>query len=216
MCSNEELARKIDALASDLTFIKTNMSMINTTVDVLEKYKNATVLKKMEEDIAVLDIMREMQMEIKNIKENIKDVQHKVDTVPCFTNPKLYDKFMKELSNEIIDTKGRIYLYMDREGKVRGINHYGCQFLGKPASQIIGKNWVDNFVPENERPRLKVVLDSLVSGKMNGYDTVINGVKTSVGNIEVTWKNFIFLEQGRKVAGIISLGIPKERIAFLL
>ena len=160
----------------------------------------------MEEDIAVVDMMRTMQADIKQTGLDMATLKQEMKLRPCYINPGMYSKFMKELNNEVIDTKGRIFLVLDRKGKVKTINHYGCQLIGQPATKIVGKTWIDEFIPEEDKPRVSHVLKSLLDGSVNGYDTVINSILTNTGRIEIRWKNYIFTDEDSPAIIIISLG----------
>lgn len=220
MCTPDELAIKLDnmkksvdtlnislnGMKSDVDLFKSNVLLINETVSELKKYKSASVLKKMEEDIAVLDLMKEMKENIHRTAIDMASLKQEMTNRPCYINPGMYSKFMKELSNEIIDTKGRIFLVLDNDGVVKTINHYGCQLIGKSADNIVGKKWIDEFISQEDKPRLEHILNSLISGTMNGYDTVINSIVTDVGKIEIKWKNYIFIDRDNPDIILMSLG----------
>jgi len=220
MCTPDELAIKLDnmeksvdtlnislnGMKSDVDLFKSNVLLINETVSELKKYKSASVLKKMEEDIAVLDLMKEMKENIHRTAIDMATLKQEMTNRPCYVNPGMYSKFMKELSNEVIDTKGRIFLVLDNEGVVKTINHYGCQLIGKPADEIIGKEWIEEFIPDEDKPRINMILSSIINGTMNGYDTVINSIVTSIGKVEIKWKNYIFTDNENPAILIMSLG----------
>ena len=220
MCTTAELAKKVDSLAEnvdelneslpslrkDTELFKSNLALMNSVIDELKDFKSASIVKKMEEDIAVLNIMKELQQDVRNMNTKVAQLTNEMTTRPCYVNPGMYSKFMKELSNEIIDTKGRIFLMLDKSGKVKMINHYGCQLIGSPATEIVGKKWIDYFIPEEDRERIDLVLKSLLDGSMNGYDTVINSIVTNTGRVEIRWKNYIFSDEKELAVAILSLG----------
>jgi PAS domain S-box-containing protein len=41
------------------------------------------------------------------------------------------------------------FLGLDRQGRVTLINPKGCEILGLPAGQVIGKNWFEEFAPQD-------------------------------------------------------------------
>ncbi|MBD3288718.1 PAS domain S-box protein [candidate division KSB1 bacterium] len=48
-----------------------------------------------------------------------------------------------------------LYLEIDCNDTVKHINKKGCEILGLEASQIIGQNWVEAFIPAEERQNVK-------------------------------------------------------------
>lgn len=220
MCTKEELAEKVTSLGKqlddltprvegairDIELVKPNLGLINEVLKELKAFKEANIVKHMEEDIAVLNIMRETQQSVNKIGTDVAQLRNEMETRPCYVNPKMYDKFMRELDNEIVDTKGRIFLILDKSGKVVTINHYGSQLIGIPADEIVGKQWIQEFIPEHERKRVDDILESLVNGEMNGHDTVINGIVSKSGVVQIRWKNYIFRDKDDVAVSILSLG----------
>lgn len=213
MLTIEKTINKLNSTLSEtisrLDNFQNQLSLVTATVTDLQKHKSANVLKKMEEDIAVLDLLREIKDTQKRHENKLLEIEGELHRRPCHANPALYSKIMHELANERIDTSGKIFLILDREGKVKAINPYGAQFLGQPATEIIDKSWIDNYVPKPERERIAGVFDSLLKNIINGNHQVINNVITKKGSRAVEWKNYIFTDNDDNAVSIISLGIPQ-------
>ena len=224
MCSQEELSEKVDVLGDqmdgltkklrglekDADLFKSGLTVLNETVAEIKKYKDAVMLKQMEEDIAVLAIMKDLQESVNKVQDEVISLTQQSEQRPCYVNPDLYKKIMTDLDNEVIDTKGRLFLILDHEGVVQVINPNGCQLMGRKAEEIVGKHWIDTFVPLEERAYVSEVFKSLADGRLNGYDTVINGVLASYGTVKVKWKNYIFKDKESEISAIISMGSVQE------
>jgi PAS domain S-box-containing protein len=44
---------------------------------------------------------------------------------------------------------------LDLNHKITYINDAGCKILGLPQEKIIGLDWFDNFIPEEQREKLR-------------------------------------------------------------
>jgi len=58
---------------------------------------------------------------------------------------------------QMIDIAGVIIMVISKDQIIRFINKTGCEVLGYPATEIIGKNWFDSFIPEDIREGVKIV-----------------------------------------------------------
>lgn len=96
-----------------------------------------------------------------------------------------------------LDLAGSIIVALDREGEVTLINRRGCEILGQPKEEIVGKNWFENFVPGEDREELKQLHEKLISGGteererfenpiigINGEERIISWHNTTLKNGE--------------------------------
>ncbi|MCX7846370.1 MAG: diguanylate cyclase [Dictyoglomaceae bacterium] len=79
----------------------------------------------------------------------------------------LFYEFLKESEKfkDYIEYVGVIILILDKKGNVLLINKKGEEVLGYTKEKIQGKNWFDNFMPEDKGEELKKAYDDLVKGK---------------------------------------------------
>jgi PAS domain S-box-containing protein len=66
----------------------------------------------------------------------------------------------KEKAQTYLDVAGVIMVVVDAEGRVSLINQKGCQVLGYREEEIVGRDWVERFVPESQRRKVRALLDS--------------------------------------------------------
>ena len=64
-----------------------------------------------------------------------------------------------------IDIAGVMLLALNRQQEVVLINANGCEILGYPKEEIMGKRWCSNFLPERDRERVNGVFDKLLAGE---------------------------------------------------
>ncbi|MCW8830638.1 MAG: PAS domain S-box protein [Gammaproteobacteria bacterium] len=117
------------------------------------------------------------------------------------------------LSNEknkvqnYLDIVGVILVALNENGEVALINRKGCEILGYPEDEVIGKNWFNEFIPERFRSEVKDVFAQLIKGELESFENYEYLVLTRSGDEKlISWNNIIFCEiEGRK-CGTLSSG----------
>ncbi|MBF0337497.1 MAG: response regulator [Nitrospirae bacterium] len=75
----------------------------------------------------------------------------------------------KETARRYLDMAGVIIAVLNPDQTVELINKKGCDILGYHESEILGKNWFDNFVPERVRENTKHAFEDCIAGNMIDY-----------------------------------------------
>jgi PAS domain-containing protein len=70
----------------------------------------------------------------------------------------------QEKAQNYLDIAGVMLLALDRAGKVTLINQKGCELLGYSFDEIIGKDWIDTFLPPDVRNELTEVFQQWMAG----------------------------------------------------
>ncbi len=115
-----------------------------------------------------------------------------------------------------LDIAGVMLLAIDADRKVTLINKKGCDILGHEESDVVGKNWFDNFIPERSRDEAKAAFDRLMTGEMTSAGYFENFVLTHYGTEKIiAWQNTILRDHRGNVIGTLSSGedITKRRQA---
>gem|GEM_PF-4829584 len=111
------------------------------------------------------------------------------------------DRFQKYL-----EVAGVMVIMLDREGKVRLINRNANQTLGCREEDVLGTDWVENFVPARLRREVRLEFDRLMSGGRGAEGYFENPVLTCSGaERDVLWHNAV-LTEGGVVTGVLSSG----------
>ncbi len=77
----------------------------------------------------------------------------------------------KQKAQSYFDVAGVITVVIGHRGTVSLINQKGCEVLGYPEEEIVGKNWADCFVHEDHREIIKAGLEGAGS---SGRETDVN------------------------------------------
>ena len=111
----------------------------------------------------------------------------------------------QQQSKNYLDVAAVMLISIDPRGCVSLINNKGCEMLGLPEKDIIGKNWFDNFLPEHTVKDVKVVFNQLMKGELKDFDYYENTVIT--GNNEerlFAWNNSILFDDNEQIIGLLS------------
>ena len=100
-----------------------------------------------------------------------------------------------------------MFVALDSSGNVSFANQSAKEILGVATDEeIIGKNWLDNFVPQKIRPEVKKVFNDTIAGEKKS-DYYENLVLTKKGEERlIAWHNTILKDGGGNVIGTVSSG----------
>ena len=115
---------------------------------------------------------------------------------------------VRDVGEESADINNSILVVLNRAGNVQVINEKGAEILGyKDESEIVGKNWFDNFVPVKMRAKVKDVSNKMISGKMPINKFYENPVITKSGKeINVAWHGEVIKNQNGEIIGHLAAG----------
>ena len=106
-----------------------------------------------------------------------------------------------------LDVAGVIIVALDRDGCVNLINKKGCEILGYPCEEILGKNWFENFVPQREREQVHRVFLQIIGGHANPVEYYENPVLTKSGEERlIAWHNTWLTDEAGGVIESLSSG----------
>lgn len=116
------------------------------------------------------------------------------------------------LKNEInnaqtyFDIAGVMILVLDKDNNVIKINKRGCEIMGYDADEMIGKNWIENFLPIRYRTKV-VEVSSDIQKRSNTYSEFTNPVLTKEGIEKVIfWRNTSLIDENGLVIGVVTSG----------
>ncbi len=129
--------------------------------------------------------------------------------------------------NAIIEMAEVIILVLDQEGNVELVNRKACEVLGYQKEEIIGKNWIDNFVPDQVKKNVEEVSAGIFEGKEQKYSYFENAIVTKSGELrEFGWHNkpyrdedgnlLFFLSSGEDITEKIKEGKVQQVISNIL
>jgi PAS domain S-box-containing protein len=113
----------------------------------------------------------------------------------------------KEKAKKYLDVAGVILVVINKDQKVNLVNKKGCEILGWEEKEIIGKNWVDYFIRENMKDKVKNVFNKLMAGEKVQFEYFENPIVTKRGEERiVAWHNTILTDESGNITGVLSSG----------
>ncbi len=112
----------------------------------------------------------------------------------------------EELFRRYIDIAGVMLLVINKDEQVGLINRKGCEILGYPPEEIVGKNWFDTFLPESVREKTRAYFQELMAGRPapeHGENPVIT---KSGKERTIFWHNMAVRDDTGAIAGTFSSG----------
>jgi len=107
-----------------------------------------------------------------------------------------------------LDLAGVMFLALDEAGRVSMINRKGCEILRATEENVIGRDWVDTFVPEARREAVRRTLQGIMSGQIQLYEHAQNEVLTATGEQRVVeWHNSVIRDESGRIIGTLSSGV---------
>ena len=111
------------------------------------------------------------------------------------------------LSRQYLDIASVIMVIIDRNQIVQLINKKGCEILGYPKEEIIGKNWFDNFIPQTQRTEVEKVFRQLISGEIEPVEYYENTILDKEGDEHIiAWHNSYLTDEDGNIVSTLSSG----------
>ena len=110
-------------------------------------------------------------------------------------------------AHQYLDIAGVIIVAINEEGIVSLINKKGCQVLGYPEEEIMGKNWFDLCVPESDRKERKDIFQKVMAGELDEAEDYENLIVTKSGEERIiAWHNTTIRNEKGHIIGTLSSG----------
>lgn len=101
----------------------------------------------------------------------------------------------KTRTQQYWDVAQNMFLALDTEQQVTMINPKGCEILGYSAEEVVGKNWFDHFLVDEDIENVKVLFNNLLHETISNMDYYENLVRCKDGStrligedIELVWE----------------------------
>ncbi len=113
----------------------------------------------------------------------------------------------RDKAQKYLDVAGVMFVLIDKEGKVTLVNKKGCEILRYKESEIIGNNWFDTFLPEQNKEKIKEIFYQLMTKGIKPVEYFENPVLTKDGEERlIAWHNTILRDSLDNIIGTLSSG----------
>jgi PAS domain S-box-containing protein len=111
----------------------------------------------------------------------------------------------RDLSQKYLDVSGVIFVALDKDKKVTMINKKGCELLGYEEEEILGKDWIENFIRPINGFKVSKIFERVINN--DGTSTAENMVVSKSGEVRIIkWHNSNILDNDGNVVGTLSSG----------
>jgi len=113
----------------------------------------------------------------------------------------------RDRAQTYLDVAGVMFVVIGIDRKVKLINKRGCDILGYDEGEIIGKDWFDNFLPEDFREHVGAVFDALIAGDIEPVEYYENPIIGKDGSERlIAWHNTVLRDESDKIIGTLASG----------
>ncbi|MFK5936906.1 MAG: PAS domain S-box protein, partial [Sulfurimonas sp.] len=111
------------------------------------------------------------------------------------------------LGEHYLNISGTLVMALDVYENITMINDEGCKILKLKKSKLIGKNFIDNFIPLDIRPQVKKVFYTVISEQKDITTLHKNTIIDANQEIHsMSWVNHFTKDENGKVNGLITSG----------
>ncbi len=113
----------------------------------------------------------------------------------------------KTKAQQYIDTVEAIIIALDLEYRITLINRKGCQILGYPADELIGRRWFECCMPDSkEDPAIVAAFARIMQGELQEVEYFEHDITTQDGEQRtIAWHNTCIRENNH-IVGSLSAG----------
>ncbi|MFC1490518.1 PAS domain S-box protein [Candidatus Latescibacterota bacterium] len=113
----------------------------------------------------------------------------------------------KERAQNYLDIAGAIIVTLNNKGEVSLINQRGCELLCYSQDEIVGKNWLNNFLPKRRRKEVIKDFHRFIAGEIETFEYYENPIVTKNGDERlIAWHNSFIYDKSGKINGTLSSG----------
>ncbi|KAA3643192.1 MAG: PAS domain S-box protein [Chloroflexi bacterium] len=113
----------------------------------------------------------------------------------------------KEKAQTYLQVAEVIFLALDQTGNITLVNKKGCEILGFPEEEIVGKNWFDAFLPAEAREQVRDNFKQIIAGEIDLLEYYENAVIARGGEERIiAWHNSVLKDDAGEIIGALSSG----------
>ena len=113
----------------------------------------------------------------------------------------------RDKAQKYLDIASVIILAIDPQGEVILINKKGCEVLGYNEDEIVGKNWVEHFIPAGSHDLIKRIAEEIFAGVTDQHSYFENLIVTKKGQERlIAWNNKVVRDASGAIIGCLSSG----------
>ncbi len=114
----------------------------------------------------------------------------------------------RDRARRYLDIAGTIIVALDPAGNILLLNRAGHELLGHGPGALVGRNWFETALPEDQRKEVRAVHDEITAGRIEALERYENDVVTITGERRtVAWENSLLTDADGTITGTLSSGM---------
>ena len=145
---------------------------------------------------------------VKNNDGKVTHLEGFIDDVTGIRKAELEARLERDRTQKYLDIVGVMMLVLDTDANITLINRKGCEILEGDEKDFLGKNWIDNFIPDYLQKEIKTFFNSTIKSQMKLVATHENPIKTLNGKEKlISFQNSILYDDNGGISGVLSSGL---------
>jgi PAS domain S-box-containing protein len=113
----------------------------------------------------------------------------------------------KDRAERYLRISEALILELDRDANIVLINPRGCEILGYTAAELVGMNWLDEFVPPDVRHEVRAGFQRIMSGNSDAAEYSENSIVVRGGaRVQIAWHHAARRDDKGAIVGTLSSG----------
>lgn len=109
---------------------------------------------------------------------------------------------------DYLNVAGALIMALDEMGHITLINRRGCEILGYGEDEIVGRDWINRFLPIEARATMRKAHREILAGHPNGWAFFETEIVTWSGERRmIAWYNAPLNDREGRIVGILSSGV---------
>ena len=190
--SNEKEVNKF--ILEDKEIIKTNKKIETQEEMVTDSNGNVIWIKK-------------LKVPIMHGKKENSQVLTVLTDITKYKNVEKELKKERDIAQKYLDVAEAMMVVVSDDEKVIHINKKGCEILEYEESEIVGKNWFDNFTLKSIQSEVRNAFHEFMSGEVEALEFAEYTIITKSGKEKVIeWHNGHLKNENNKIVASVSSG----------
>ena len=110
-------------------------------------------------------------------------------------------------AEQYLNVAAEIIISLDLQGNITLLNESGHKLLGYNSGELIGINWFETFLLEEDVPKVSELFNKTIYGEIDNIENYENKIKTKSGTVRsILWHNSLLKDTNGKFTGVLSSG----------
>jgi len=113
----------------------------------------------------------------------------------------------RDRAQAYLDLAEVMLLALDSNGTISLVNRKGCEILGWPEDELVGRNWFTTCLPPELGPEVQSMFDRFFTGTASPAHYAEHEVMTRSGERKlIAWRNVVLRDERGLISGTLSSG----------